>query len=107
MAQKLTINSPGLKTDTAKTSGQVSVLITTTTVCQANKSRCEITIVNTDATNPVYLALNTTDGTTVPTATASNGIKLAAGASWTTDAYLGPIAAIAVGGTVVCTLAEI
>jgi len=92
----------------AQTSGSVSVLITTTTVLAQNIGRREVTIVNDNATQVVYLALNTTDGSTVPTAVASSGIRLnAAGGSWTTNAYKGAIAAISVGGTSVVTVAEI
>ena len=92
----------------AKTSGAVSALITTTTVAAANISRRELTVVNDHATQIVYLALNTTDGSTVPTAVANQGIRLnAAGGSWTTNAYKGPVAAISVGGTSVLTVAEI
>jgi hypothetical protein len=95
-------------TGQAKTSGAVSVLTTTTTVAAANQSRREITIVNDHATQLVYLALNTTDGTTVPTAVANSGIRLnAAGGSWTTNSYKGPVAGISVGGTSVVTVVDI
>lgn len=95
-------------TQTAKTSGAVSALITTTTVVAANISRRELTIVNDHATQVVYLALNTTDGSTVPTAVANSGLRLnAAGGSWTTNAYKGPVAAISVGGTSVLTVVEV
>lgn len=91
----------------AKTSGQVSVATSTTTVCQANISRRELTITN-DGANIIYLMLNTTDGSTVPTATANNGIRLAAtGGSWTTNAYKGPVAGIALTGATVVTIADI
>jgi hypothetical protein len=73
-----------------------------------NIGRRELTIVNDHATQVVYLALNTTDGTTVPAAVANSGIRLnAAGGSWTTNFYKGPVAAISVGGTSVLTVAEI
>lgn len=92
----------------AATSGAVSALVTTTTVVAANISRRELTIVNDHATQVVYLALNTTDGSTVPSAVANSGIRLnGAGGSWTTNAYKGPVAAISVGGTSVLTVAEI
>jgi hypothetical protein len=93
---------------TAKTCGAVSVLVTSTTVAAANISRRELTIVNDHATQVLYLALNTTDGSTVPSAVANSGIRLnAAGGSWTTNAYKGPVAGISVGGTSVVTVAEI
>ena len=105
---KTLVSSPGLKTDIAKACTNVSVGGTSTTLVQANKSRCEITIVNDHATQIVYLELNTTDGTTVPTATLNNGIRLnAAGGSWTSDAYLGPVAAIATGASTVTLVTEI
>lgn len=92
----------------AVTSGAVSALITTTTVVNANISRRELTVVNDHATQVVYLALNTTDGSTVPAAVANSGVRLnAAGGSWTTNAYKGPVAAISVGGTSVLTVLEI
>lgn len=94
----------------AKSSGAISAPITSTTVVAANVSRRELTVVNDHATQVVYLALNTADGTggTVPTAVANSGIRLnAAGGSWTTNAYKGPVAAISVGGTSVLTVAEI
>jgi hypothetical protein len=92
---------------TAKTSGTISVGTSSTTVCAANISRRELTIVN-DGANVIYLALNTTDGSTVPTAAASNGIRLAAtGGSWTTNAYKGPVAGIALTGATAVTVAEI
>lgn len=96
---------PLTQTDTALTSGAVSVLITSTAILADRAGRAEVTIVNTDATNPVYLAFSTSFGV-APTAVAVNGIKLAPGASWTSGAYTGAIAGIAVGGTVVVTVAE-
>jgi hypothetical protein len=93
---------------TAKTSGTVSVGAASGTVVAANISRRELTIVNDHATQIVYLALNITDGSTVPTAVLNSGIRLnAAGGSWTTNAYKGPIAAIATGAATGVTVAEI
>lgn len=94
-----------IQTDTALTSDAVSVLITSTAILADRPGRAEVTIVNTDAANPVYLAFSTVAGT-APTAIAVKGVKLAAGASWTSGAYTGAIAGIAVGGTVVVTVAE-
>lgn len=94
----------------AKTSGTVSVGAASGSVVAANISRRELTIVNDHATQIVYLALNTTDGSggTTPTAVLNTGIRLnAAGGSWTTNAYKGPVAAISVGGTSVLTVVEI
>ena len=103
MAQKNLLTDPPARTNIAKASTSVSVATSSTTVLQANDARVELTITN-DGANVVYLLLNTTDGTTVPTATASNGIRLAAsGGSWTTNAYTGPVAGIALtGATTVC-----
>jgi hypothetical protein len=104
-----------MSANTARTSGQVAVLITSTTVSTNYPGRSEITIVNIDATNPVFLAfavppatggIPVPAGPAIPTATANNGLRLAAGASWTTNNYTGPIAAIATGGTVTVTVAE-
>ena len=94
----------------AKTSGTVSVGTSSGTIVPANISRRELTIVNDHATQIVYLALNTADGSggTVPTAVANSGIRLnAAGGSWTTNAYKGPVAAIASGASTGVTVAEI
>lgn len=99
--------SAGGRANTAKTSGSVSVLTSSTTIVTANNARLELTIRNIDATNFVDLMLNTGDGTTVPTATAGNGIRLKAGDSWTTNSYTGPIAGIANTATVAVTVLEI
>lgn len=100
---------PGLRTNLAAQSTSVSVPTTAggVSLAAANPSRCEITIVN-DGANVVYLALNTTDGTSTPTATTTSGIRLnASGGSWTSNAYIGPVAAIAVTGATNVTVAEI
>lgn len=92
----------------AVASTAVSVDAASEVVVAANISRRELTIVNDHATQLVYLALNTTDGTTVPTAVLNSGIRLnAAGGSWTTNAYKGPVAGIATGAATVVTVAEI
>lgn len=92
----------------AVTSGTVTVGGSSGTIVAANISRRELTIVNDHATQIVYLALNTTDGSTVPTAALNAGIRLnAAGGSWTTNAYKGPVAAIASGAGTGVTVAEI
>lgn len=92
----------------AKASTTVSVGAGSGTVAATNISRRELTIVNDHATQIVYLALNTTDGTTVPTAVLNSGIRLnAAGGSWTTNAYKGPVAGIATGAATGVTVAEI
>lgn len=91
----------------AKTSGAVSVGTSSTTVVAANLGRRELTVVN-DGANIVYVQLNTTDGTTVPAAVSNQGIRLnASGGSWTTNAYKGPVAAIALTGATVVTVLEI
>jgi hypothetical protein len=79
--------------DVAKTCGATTVNTTSTALLAANPSRLELTIVNLDATNPVYLVLATST-TTLPTATV-NGLKLAPGASYSTTSFAGAIAAIA------------
>jgi hypothetical protein len=95
------------RSNVAKTSGQVSVATSTTSVVAANNTRAELTITN-DGANVVYLMLNTTDGTTVPTAVANQGIRLAAtGGSWTTNSYTGPVAGIALTGATVVTVVEV
>lgn len=92
----------------AVTSGTISVGAASGTIVASNISRRELTVVNDHATQIVYLALNTTDGSTVPTAVLNSGIRLnAAGGSWTTNAYKGPVAGIATGAATGVTVAEI
>ena len=107
MAKNL-VQAPGLRTNIAKQSSSVSVSATPSTlIAPANLSRCEIKIVN-DGTNIVYLALNTTDGTSTPTAAASSGIRLnASGGSWTSNSYQGPVSGVAVTSATTVTVAEI
>lgn len=101
---------PIRQSDTAFASGAVSVLTTSTVVAVNNPARAEINVVN-DGVNVVYLAFataNASDGTpTAPTAVANSGIRLnPAGGSWSSTAYSGPVAAIAVTGTTAVTVAE-
>jgi hypothetical protein len=97
---------PAVQTDTAKTSGSVSVLVASTVVAADNPQRVEITVVN-DSVNVVYLQLATVTGT-APTAVANSGIRLNAnGGSWTSHSYSGPVAGIAVGGSSNVTVAEV
>lgn len=107
MASKYLIADPAHETNVARTSGAVSVAITSTPVVSANDARVELTITN-DGANVVYLQLNTTDGTSTPTAVASQGIRLAAsGGSWTTNSYTGAVAGIALTGATNVTVVEI
>ena len=107
MAPKHLASSPALRTNIAKTSGAVSVGTSSTTVLNSNDNRIEVTITN-DGSNVIYLQLNTTDGTTVPTAVASQGIRLAAsGGSWTSNAYTGAVAGIALTGATNVTVVEV
>lgn len=76
----------------------VSVATSTTAIVGQNLGRRELTIVN-DGANIVYLALGST-------ATANNGIRLAAGASYTTNLWQGPVSGIALTGATVVTVAE-
>lgn len=93
--------------DSAKTSGAVTVGTSSTAVAARNQGRQEITVVNDHATQVVYLALETTAGAGA-TAVASSGIRLnPAGGSWTSRVYRGAVAGISVGGSSVCTVAEI
>lgn len=106
-------SGPIPRTDVAFTSGVVPVLVTTTVVVGNNPARTEITVVNTSA-NIIDLAFATAEsGTapaptipTAPTAVAGSGLRLAAGASWTSQSYTGPIAAIAQTATSNLTVAE-
>lgn len=96
---------PSPQTSVAKQSGGASVLVTSTVVLAANPDAVERTVVN-DSANVVYLQFSTTDGT-APTAVAGQGVRLNAnGGSWTSTAYTGAVAGIAVGATSGVTVAE-
>lgn len=72
----------------------------------ANNNRQELTVINDDATNVVYLALQTSDS--APTPVLNSGIRLnAAGGSWTTRTFRGSVYGIAKTGTCVVTVTEI
>ncbi len=107
MAKNL-ISSPGLKTNTASRQAADSVGAVSGPPANANPSRAELTTQNDHATQVLYLALNTTDGTTVPTAALNAGIRVnAAGGQWTTNSYLGPVAAVATGAATGALVTEI
>jgi predicted ester cyclase len=84
--------------NTAGSVTAVSVATTDTPIVSANLGRIEITIVNTSA-NIVDLAFGIT-------AVAANGVRLAAGASYTTTNWKGAIRGIAQTGASVVTVAE-
>jgi hypothetical protein len=91
----------------ATQSGAVSVLITSTAIAGKNPGRREITICNDHATQVVYLALATVAATDTPVAVVGQGIRLnAAGGSWTSNVYDGPIAAIGSGAATTYTIVE-
>lgn len=77
----------------------VSVQTTDTLVCAQNFGRKELTIVN-DGANVVYLCPGTA------AAVAATGIRLAAGASWTTNKWQGAVRAIALTGATNVTVCE-
>lgn len=81
------------RVDVARTSTAVAVAITSTVLLAANPSRVEVTFVNLDTTNPVFLVFTTAVGV-APTATTS-GLKLVPGAMFTTRSFTGAVAAIA------------
>lgn len=95
-----------MSASSVKTSGSVSVGTSSTAILGANQSRRTLTIVNTDAANPVSLQFTTSVGT-APTAVANQGVRLAAGAAFSLDGYSGAVAGIAVGGTVVVSVLEV
>lgn len=95
-----------MSASSVKTSGTVSVAVTSTPILSANSSRRTMTIVNTDAANPVSLSFTTSFGT-APTAVANSGVRLAAGQAFSLDGYSGAVAGIAVGGTVVVSVLEV
>lgn len=109
------IAQPIVQSNVAKQSGAVSVGTGSTVIAGNNPSRAEITVVN-DGANIVYLQLATVEDATgatagqptAPTAVASQGIRLnASGGSWTSNAYTGPVAGIALTGATVCTVVEV
>jgi hypothetical protein len=76
--------------DTAITNTGVSVGTGDTAILPLDRGRRELTIVN-DGANVVYLALGAT-------AAANSGIRLAAGASYTTNLWEGTVRGIAPAG---------
>lgn len=97
---KINQTSPNSTVDKLRAStiatGQVSVLVTATSIIASSSSRKSITILNTDSTNPIYLGVDST-------VTSSTGHKLPAGGSITLDNSNSAIYGIATGGTVVVT----
>ena len=83
---------------TSSATTAVNVGTTDTVVLATNLGRREVTIVN-DGANIVYLSLGRA-------ATAANGIRLAAGASYTTNLWEGSINAIALTAATNVTVAE-
>lgn len=77
----------------------ISVGTTDTPILPNNQGRREVTIVN-DGANVVYLSFGRA-------ASASNGVRLnAAGGSWSSNNWGGPINGIAVTAATVVTVAE-
>jgi hypothetical protein len=76
----------------------VSVALTDTSILALNTGRREVTLVN-DGANVVYLSFGRA-------AAANNGVRLAAGASYTTNNWTGSINGIALVGATVITVAE-
>jgi hypothetical protein len=76
----------------------VSVATTDTAILAQNLGRREVTIVN-DGANVVYLALGAT-------AVANQGIRLAAGAAYTTNLWEGTVRGIALTGATNVTVCE-
>lgn len=108
---------PRVQTDLAATCGFVNVGTSTTVVLGNNPGRAEVTVVN-DGANVVYLQLATAYATpapfagdqvpAAPTAVLNQGIRLnATGGSWTSKAYTGPLAGIAVTGATNVTVTEV
>lgn len=90
---------------TASPTNAISVGTGSTVIVGQNLGRSEITIVN-DGANIVYLQFATNENV-APTAVANQGIRLNAnGGSWTSGAYRGAVAGIALTGATVVTVAE-
>lgn len=69
--------------------------------------RAEIVIVNTHATQGLYVQLATTRGT-APTAVSGQGIYLSPnGGSWSSTVYKGPVAVIGTGAATTYTITEL
>lgn len=80
------------------TTSQVSVTTTSVTLLAANTTRAQVVIINSDATNPIYIS-------SVTPATTANSIKLTAGQSITLR-NVNNIYAIATGATVTAMVSE-
>lgn len=83
---------------TALTNAAVAVATSDTLVLAQNLGRREVTICN-DGANVVYLTLGAT-------AVVGTGVRLAAGASYTTNLWEGSIRGIAVTGATNVSVAE-
>lgn len=89
----------------ASSTTAVTVGGASTAVVAKNQGRREITICNDHATQIAYLAFPSDDST--PTAALNAGIRLnAAGGSWTSNVWDGPVYAIATGAGTVLTIFE-
>lgn len=86
--------------DTTARNVGVSVATSDTLVAAYNSGRKELTICN-DGANIVYLSLGTA------AAVAASGIRLAAGASYTTNKWQGMVRGIALTGATNVTVSEI
>lgn len=103
MPNRSTGGNSFITSDTAKNPGSgVSVGTSSSVIVPANGDRIELNVINDHATQIVYLRL---DG---GPAVVGQGIRLnAAGGSWTTQAYQGPVSAIATGVATGVTIAEV
>lgn len=90
----------------ATQSGTVTAAATSTAIAGDNAGRSEITVVNDDAAQIVYLKLATARGV-APTAVVGQGVRLnAAGGSWSSNRWKGAVAAIASGAGAALTISE-
>lgn len=78
---------------------QKSVGTTPAQICAGHGRRTKVTVVNNGA-SPVNLGTNATDNST------TTGFQLAAGASFSSDSYQGPIWATATTGTMTVSCFE-
>lgn len=90
----------------AQQSGAVTAGAASTPIAGDNAGRNEITVVNDDATQVVYLKLALSRGV-VPTAVVGQGIRLnAAGGAWSSNCWRGAVSAIANGAGASLTISE-
>ncbi len=90
-----------IRTDGATVNTYTAATTTSSAAKALNTARTEITVQNTDSSVAIYIGFEATNLTT------STGLKVAAGGSWTSTTYLGPVFIISASSTVDCRVLEV